>query len=345
MPLCLRLFSLFCMGCTVFILQEAGLVFAAEVKEEERPTRPPQDYRGIISIVFENDIFAGEDDGYTNGFRVSWLSSEVVPRWLDRAASWVPVFADHGYTTYGFSFGQTMFAPRDLRRSDLIIDDRPYAGFLFVSADLLRDTGTRMDHLQFMLGVVGPASGAERTQDFVHDAIGSIDPQGWDHQLENEPGLVVTYERKWRALHEFGESQWAIEAMPHVGFSLGNVHTHLNTGVTLRFGYDLPADYGPPLLRPNLPGSDFFIPTNGLGWYVFAGVEGRAVAQNIFLDGNSFEDSHSVDKKHLVGGVQLGVAMTWRGVRLAYTHVLRSREFHGQDEGDEFGALTLSFRF
>lgn len=31
--------------------------------------------------------------------------------------------------------------------------------------------------------------------------------------------------------------------------------------------------------------------------YVFAGAEGRGVASNIFLDGNTFEDSHTVDRE------------------------------------------------
>jgi hypothetical protein len=94
-----------------------------------------------------------------------------------------------------------------------------------------------------------------------------------------------------------------------------------------------------------VPGSGFFIPRHDFGWYLFAGIEGRAVARNIFLDGNTFRDSRNVDKEPLVGDLQYGIAITWRNLRLGYTHVLRTREFKGQGgRRDDFGALSLSLQ-
>jgi lipid A 3-O-deacylase len=69
------------------------------------------------------------------------------------------------------------------------------------------------------------------------------------------------------------------------------------------------------------------------------------VARNIFLDGNSFRDGLSVDKKPLVGDVQLGIAGTVGDARIAYTHVFLTKEFRGQQQGDSFGSLSVSFRF
>ena len=101
----------------------------------------------------------------------------------------------------------------------------------------------------------------------------------------------------------------------------------------------------PPQTPPSVPGSGFFIPLHCFGWYLFPGIEGRAVARNIFLDGNTFRDSRNVDKEPLVGDLQFGIAITWRNLRLGYTHVLRTREFKGQgDRRDDFGALSLSLQ-
>ena len=87
-------------------------------------------------------------------------------------------------------------------------------------------------------------------------------------------------------------------------------------------------------------------PTDWFGWYLFAGVEGRVVARNIFLDGNTFEDSHSVDKYPLVADLQAGIAFTLgENTRIAYTHLLRSREFREQDGTTQFGTLSVSVRF
>ena len=69
------------------------------------------------------------------------------------------------------------------------------------------------------------------------------------------------------------------------------------------------------------------------------------VARNIFLDGNTFSDSHSVDKKLLVGSATAGLAVAWKGARIALTHVWRTKEFDGQDQPDRFGSLSVSVRF
>ncbi len=62
----------------------------------------------------------------------------------------------------------------------------------------------------------------------------------------------------------------------------------------LRFGRNLEADYGPNRIRPSLSGTSYFNADyleDPFGFYVYVGAQGRAVAQNIFLDGNTFRDS------------------------------------------------------
>jgi len=88
-----------------------------------------------------------------------------------------------------------------------------------------------------------------------------------------------------------------------------------------------------------------FAPPNEFARHLFGGFEGRAVARNIILDGNTFRDSRSVDKEPLVGDLQWGVAPTWREARLCYAHVHRPREFKMQGGHDEFGAVGLSMSF
>lgn len=72
---------------------------------------------------------------------------------------------------------------------------------------------------------------------------------------------------------------------------------------------------------------------------------GRAVARNIFLEGNSFTDSPSVDPRRLVAEVNLGFVLAWSRWRVVYTHVFRTEEFVGQGEGTRFGALSISYRW
>ncbi len=196
------------------------------------------------------------------------------------------------------------------------------------------------------VGMVGPASYAEETQKFVHKNITSSPiPQGWNHQLKNELGVILTYERKWRELYDASLLGVNFDVMPHVGTNLGNVNTDASIGTTFRFGYNLPRDYGPPRIRPSLPGSDFFIPTQTLGFYVFSTAELRAVARNIFLDGNTFRDGPHVNKKPVIGSLQLGVAMTYQDMRISFTQVWITQQYEHQNHDDHFGAVTLSYRF
>jgi hypothetical protein len=136
-----------------------------------------------------------------------------------------------------------------------------------------------------------------------------------------------------------------LDFTPHLGAALGNVFTYGNAGGTLRYGKRLPDGYGPPRIQPGLPGTGDFSPGSGFGWYLFAGIEGRAVGRNIFLDGNTFRDSRSVDKKRLVGDLQFGFVLDWSDVCLGYTHVLRTREFRTQGSNDGFGSLILSVKY
>lgn len=316
------------------------------IKTEEEAIKAAPDTKGIYTVAFENDIFAGEDNNYTNGVRFSYISPENdVPPWLDRSADALPFFSTEGKKRWQFAVGQSMFTPSDTDTFALQNDDRPYAGWLYANVGMVADRDDQLDSIQLTMGVVGPASGAEQTQDFIHGLVDSPKANGWDHQLKNELGLVLSYERKWRSLYEFTPFGWGLDITPSAGASVGNVYTHAAVGTMVRFGYDLPSDYGPPIIPPSLGGSDLFVPTSDFGWYIFAGLEGRAVARNIFLDGNTFRDSHSVDKEVFVGGLQLGIAFTIYETRLAYTHVFRTKEFEEQRDNDSYGALTASWRF
>ena len=68
-------------------------------------------------------------------------------------------------------------------------------------------------------------------------------------------------------------------------------------------------------------------------------------AQEIRVNGNTFASSHSVDRIPLVADIQTGAAIVVHDVRLAFTHVFRTREFEGQRRADRYGAISLSARF
>jgi len=301
-----------------------------------------QNTNGVVSLVAENDHFNNTDRHYTNGINLGWAPpTGTAPEWTLAIAHWIPFFPEGGVVRHGYSFGQSTFTPSDLSLDDPPSDDRPYAGWLYGSIGMEARTNRQFDQLILTLGMVGPTALAEFSQKTLHKVRAVSKPRGWDSQLGNEPGIVISYQRSWRTLAATTFTG-SFDLTPHAGGTIGNIFTYANSGLTLRFGRNLPPDYGPPRIQPALPASMTFAVTDGFNWHLFAGVEGRAVARNIFLDGNTFAHSRSVDREIFVGDLQFGAVLTWRDIRLSYTHVLRTDEFKSQLERHDFGAVSLA---
>lgn len=326
------------------------LVFIGFVSSGTEAATPPENLKdgGFWSIQFENDLWgSGDDRFYSHGTEISYLSLKRPPGWLTRLGEGVPLFKTGDVSAVQYSIGQKIFTPQDTERRTLITDDRPYAGWLYGSVNLMSryvdEPNLQVGNfLGITIGIVGPSSQAEDIQRGFHDLIGVDKPNGWDNQLKNEPGLLLTYTRRWQYFHPLGGSV-EFETSPHLVAALGNVYTYAGAGMMLRLGKGLRNDISPPNIRPGFPGVPYFHPSDQASWYFFAGAEGRAMARNIFLDGNSFRDSHSVDKKPFVTDVQFGFALHYHYMRFALSNVWRSREFEGQDDHVQFGAINVSF--
>ncbi|MBC6441420.1 MAG: lipid A deacylase LpxR family protein [Rhodospirillales bacterium] len=322
-------------GALTALLLPAGLAVAEE---------PGQ----IVGIQTENDFFVSNDDGeYTHGMQLSYLSgAKDIPDLVVNGANLLPMFDVGGGKRWGITIAQSMFTPNDIRSPNLLVDDRPYAGWLRGDIGLAADNGDRLDRASLSLGVIGPASYADEMQIWFHEIIKAPRPKGWDHQLSNEPAINLFYERQHRTVKDADLSGLGLEwdLTTRGSFALGNVHTYAGLGAEMRIGQDLRQDYGAPRIGAGIAGSEYFLPGSwdSLGWYVFAGAEARFVARNIFLDGNTFTHSHSVDKNPFVGEFQTGIALTWGHMRLTFTHRMRTKEFDGQEDVDQFGAISLS---
>ncbi|WBQ11615.1 lipid A deacylase LpxR family protein [Hyphomonadaceae bacterium ML37] len=75
---------------------------------------------------------------------------------------------------------------------------------------------------------------------------------------------------------------------------------------------------------------------------MFGGIAGTWVGRDIFLDGNTFRSSRSVDKHDVVWSAQAGIAVQWEHVRVSYTHIVRSDQFTTQREQHRFGSFSIS---
>ncbi len=322
-------------------------------------------YEGTYKFTIDNDLFANRDQDYTNGVKLAWSSPNLrsfqedpcLPLWLQRVGQVfdsvypIRIGKEEVEGNVTVTLGQAMFTPRDKKRADLVSDDRPYAGWTYLGFGYNTRSSYRLDSYELNFGVVGPWSRAKQIQDFVHRARGIEQFNGWANQLGNEFGAQLVYERKYR-YDAFAQdnirSGFGIDVIPHAGLSLGNVATYANAGFEARLGWGLPDDFGTSPIRPAgdnsapRPKQGALQFTRDIGAHVFVSVDGRAIARNIFLDGNTIRDSHSVDKKNFVADVAAGVAFNFKKYKLAFVRVYRTREFNGQLTTPKYGSITIS---
>ncbi len=322
-----------------------------------RPAAAAEPKLSLYSLTEENDgIFSGQDRHYTQGLMFSRM---VVPAagssgfWdeLSRRFASVTRVLGAGSATAGTSYrwpiiGQSLFTPADLDSTEPQPDDRPFAAWLYVGAGLQRRTVSgRVDQFQLLAGVVGPWALGEVVQEKFHKVFDYKHARGWDNQLHNEPGLVASYQTRW-TVPVFDPSWIDIDLQPQVGLSVGNVLTYGEIGLTLRFGQGSRVLGSPRTITPGLSGSGWFDPgriDGAFDWMMFVGIQTRAVWRNLFLQGNSFRHSASVDKRDFVTDEEFGVSLLFRpGVRVDVIYVKRSHEFVGQHGDDRFGSITVS---
>ncbi|MBA1271775.1 lipid A deacylase LpxR family protein [Stutzerimonas azotifigens] len=303
----------------------------------------------VLTFKVDNDAFpSGDDDHYTNGIEASWTFEPDREHWTQALASAVPGWKPEDLSGYvSYRFGHQMFTPEDIEQAGLQVDDRPYAGLIFGGITLYAEeqlVGYRTTSTFTLdLGLVGPATGGERLQRGVHELIDSPIPQGWSHQLSNEPFANLGYTRRWWHQKQFRGME--LEFGPSYGGAVGNLYTYLSTGAGMRLGHNLPQSLDHASIGPPSGGAPLFQASDGFSWVAYGNIEGRYMAHNMLLDGNTFRDSHSVDRKDLVADVQVGLALLWGRWQLTLSNVWQTREFQEQTNHGRFGSLSISTQY
>ncbi|MEO8104047.1 MAG: lipid A deacylase LpxR family protein [Betaproteobacteria bacterium] len=295
----------------------------------------------FVSLTADNDYFARADRHYTGGLQLGLLlEAPAIPAGL-RATAPLSWSADPQLV---LAFGQRIYVPNEIDVDPPSPKDRPYAGWTYLLADLRTKNGPVIDHVIAGIGMVGPGSGARQVQTATHRLFGSRPADGWSSQLRNEVGVMAGFERTWPGVLRANAGSNSIDIAVRAGATVGNVFTYAATSVIARFGSHLPDDL-PATQLSLLPSRDGFHGATGRGWYAWLGAEARAVAWNVFLDGNMFRDSASVERRPLGYDLQTGFAYVWPTARVGFALIVRGREFSGQEGPDRYGQLTLSMGY
>jgi hypothetical protein len=303
----------------------------------------PVDRSSIWTFNIENDAVAGTDRYYTSGLRIGWTSpTNALPDFISVLGH--SVWGD-GLQRIAIDISQSLFTPSNTQISPADPTDRPYAGELTGDFSLIQDTARMRSVLGVDLGLVGQGALGEQVQNGFHRLIGQTTNKGWGSQVPNQPLVELFAERTWRLpVAQIGGLE--ADVLPDLTAGVGNERVYGLGGVLLRIGHGLDADFGAARIRPGLSGSDAYVQTTPVTWYIFAGGDGQLVGYDTTLNGPAFQASRSVSLVPVVGEAEAGLAAIAYGVRLSYTEVVQSAEFHHQRGGlFQFGALTLSAKF
>lgn len=301
--------------------------------------------RPIWMLSVENDkFFAGTDRHYTQGLRLTYFSPRPANGAFERRlGEFLSSFRlPLAQAKIARSIGQDLFTPADTDDPNPIPNDRPYAAWLYYSVGYHAITQETPEApaqsfvVDASVGMVGPSAQGEFAQNRWHDLINVPRAQGWKNQLRDEPGVMLTIERRLRL-----PVNRHMDILPRSGLVLGNVRTHASVGGAVRLGWELPKDFGADLIRP--AASDVDTSRQGFSFYGFIAADTRLVLRNIFLDGNTWKDSPSVRRKRVSWDMNAGISLNWPRFRVVYTQNYRSKEFYGQLRRDVFGSVSLIY--
>lgn len=274
---------------------------------------------------FDNDFFTEQDDYYSNGIFLGSgvLGAEaedlLLPRLYRGAAAALPgIDVDGRHVACGWSLVQRVFTPEDLGRSDRIENDIAYSGQLLINASIAAEDARWFRSWTLSLGVTGPLSGAEALQTAGHKIFPAQEPQGWEHQVDNEPLLGLNHQIR-HCLWSTPRGGWNADLIPGASLSLGNLATAAEASLTLRAGYHVPADYRIPGPMAGDPAVALltFDPDNGdTAVYAFAQANAALVGYHVAWDGNWGDDPAEIDYDRANARLSAGLVYTAHRISL-----------------------------
>jgi hypothetical protein len=322
---------------------------------------------GYLTFYLDNDLFGNRDRDYTNGARLSWISSNrkmkdigAIQRALRpftgdetslEAFQKITGFDDpeNVHYNYGFSITQLMFTPEDFQSEPQPLDQRRYAGWLALGFSLHTKDENCLNTVEFLVGMTGKYSYAHDTQDFIHDLRDIEDFNGWDGQIPTEVTADLAFVQRRRLPFGKFNNVLSMDGFSEWGARLGTFRTSAQIGGMIRWGFYLPTDFSDPRLSETAYTHKFFtedVETSPWSLYFLSGFRALAVLHDATLDGPLFHDFTTGNTREpFVGEVYAGIGWRIRSVEISYAHTWRTEEYKEQKGDSNFGTISVRLQF
>ncbi len=282
-----------------------------------------------IILQTENDADFRTDRDYTYGSEVAIL------------------YATKKNSYLSFCIAHQMFTPKDFDKENVDYSkERPYAGYLYfgVAQHLIQKRALTSYNLQ--VGFVGPSVKMDKVQKIIHDIIGSPEPKNWENQIGDELILQLNVERRW--FKDFGTLFGYESSLVHfAGANVGNLSIKASYGAIYTLSKSMKKSFGALPIDykgySNIPLND--VRSLKSGYKIFLFLEGNIVLRNLFLDGNTFKESPSVEKNIFVAQGGFGFGYCYKKFEINYLHTFLTKEFKTQNYYHGYGSLIFSYNF
>ena len=300
----------------------------------------------MFNYSMENDADVDTDFGYTHGARISLLfyRGDTSDSHLN-----IPFTSSNNTNNFiSFAYAQQMFTPYNLDETEIIKDDRSYAGYSYIEIGLHKTTKTNLNSLTLQTGIVGSSSKMENLQAFLHENIDARNAAGWEHQLENQFILQLNYMHKWRLKYPkiFGMDSILT---PYAGVNLGNASIKASGGALYRVGFNIKKDFGMNSMNEgsfsSIPTQTKAIANDSSKWSLFLNLSAgtNLVAKDIFLD-----DWWLVERNYFNAYIAAGISARYRKFSIDYQHNYYTKDYKQRGLYKEYlgyGSLIFTYNF
>lgn len=252
--------------------------------------------------------------------------------------------------SFAVSVSQSMFTPTDISKSEILLNDRPYAGWLYVSIKCISNSYEVAQRFttEYSVGLIGPNARQKEVQTWFHKSVvPSTKPMGWDNQIANDIGLNVRadYERGLNLPSPYMEMIGLVES------NFGTVTNYMGLGSMIRIGRFNDYFTNELGLR-DINKTDVTKTLNrqrfnrNLQLFLAVRASMRAVIDNSLLQGGIFSyDSSpyrlsSDDIKRFYFHGEFSLNIIFKGVGFIYAQNFRTPEFNGAVD-TTWGSVTL----
>lgn len=304
----------------------------------------------FVTFTFENDVFVGDDDGFTNGVGLTYgkgpfLSFDgQIPGLLNRLTKdlYIQSIPDrvHGVAYMLF---QTLQTPEDISVAEFQPDDLPYAGLLVLQTQLYSWDTNVSDQLSLFLGLVGPAALGEQAQTTIHRAIGSELPRGWDFQLDNEPVFRLEARRVQKLYRAYGRNLgFDILGLGTAG--IGNLRSNAEASLAMRWGSSLKFSHATFSLQSDRQVNALSLSDRN-DFFLYLGASAELVANDILINGNTFKDGPSQELENFTNSFAMGAVAKFGKLAYVFQFTSKSASTGDQDGREKFGAFSITYPF